>query len=110
MKLAYKSTKLEKSLTDDIKLMRTYGGLAKKIKQRILQFRAAEHLGVLSTLPALRLHQHKGKNKGLWSIDIHQNWRILFKLDHDPVPKKDDGSVILQEITQIKIISIEDPH
>jgi len=110
MKLTYKTKKLEKSLTDDIMLIRTYGVLAKKIKQRILEFRVAEYLGVLSTLPVLRLHQHKGKNKGLWSVDIYQNWRILFELNHDPIPKRDDGSVILQEITRIKIISIEDPH
>ncbi len=110
MKLAFKTRKLEKSLTDDIKMVKTYGVLAKKINQRIIELKVAEHLGVLSTLPALRLHPHKGKNKGLWSVDIYQNWRILFELDHNPIPKKDDGSVAIMEITNIKIISIEDPH
>jgi len=110
MKLTYKTKKLEKKLTDDIELIKAYGTSAKKIRQRILELKAAEHLGVIATLPALRLHPHKGKNKGLWSIDIHKNWRILFELDHEPIPKKEDGSIAIQEITIIKITSIEDPH
>ena len=30
-------------------------------------------------LPGFRLHQLKGRKKGLWAIDVSQNWRIVFK-------------------------------
>ncbi len=30
-------------------------------------------------LPGFRLHQLKGKKKGLWAIDVSKNWRIIFK-------------------------------
>ena len=110
MKLTYKTKKLEKSLTKDYELIKAYGSLSKKIKQRILELKAAENLEVITTLPALRLHPHKGKNKGIWSIDIYKNWRILFTVAHNPVPQKEDGGVALHEVKVIKIISIEDPH
>lgn len=45
------------------------------------QLKSANNLSVIASLPALRLHPHIGKNKGIWSIDIQKNWRILFKID-----------------------------
>ncbi len=30
-------------------------------------------------LPGYRLHQLKGRKKGLWAIDVSKNWRIVFK-------------------------------
>lgn len=110
MELAYKTKKLEKSLTTDKGLTRTYGTLAKKIKQRITELESAENLSVIAKLPALRLHPHGGKRKGTWSIDIQENWRILFTIDHEPIPVLEDGGLALLEVTRIKIESVEDPH
>lgn len=109
MKLSYKSNKLEKSFTDK-GLVKTYGVLAKKIKQRKNELENADNLWVISLLPALRLHQYQGNRKGTWSIDIHQNWRILFEIDQDPIPTLEDGGVDLKAITIISIESVEDPH
>lgn len=110
MNLSYKNNRLEKSLTTDKGLAKSYGTLAKKIKQRMNQLKSADNLEVISKLPVLRLHQHIGKGKGTWSIDIQENWRILFEIDHDPIPTIEDGGVDLKEITIISIESIEDPH
>ena len=109
MKILYKTNKLKKSLTVDRQIIKEYGTLAKKIKQRMNELKAAENLAVIATLPALRLHQYKGDTK-IWSIDIQQNWRILFELAQEPVPQLEDGGTALQEIKIIKIISVEDPH
>jgi len=70
MKLSFKNNKLKKSLTTDKGIAKNYGKLAKKIKQRINQLESADNLEIISKLPALRLHQHLGKDKGIWSIDI----------------------------------------
>jgi proteic killer suppression protein len=58
----------------------------------------------------LRLHQHIGKGKGTWSIDIQENWRILFEINQDPIPTLEDGGIDLKAITIISIESVEDPH
>ena len=110
MKLSYKNNKLEKSLTTDKGLSKSYGKLAKKIKQRITQLENADNLEDISKLPVLRLHQHIGKDQDTWSIDIQENWRILFEIDQDPIPTLEDGSVDLKVITIISIESVEDPH
>lgn len=110
MKLSYKNNKLEKSLSTDRGLTKSYGNLAKKIKQRRIQLENADNLEVISKLPVLRLHQHIGKGKGTWSIDIQENWRILFSIDQNPIPTLEDGGVDLKAITIISIESVEDPH
>lgn len=74
------------------------------------ELKAADDLLTLENIPALRLHRYKGNRIGIWSIDIHKNWRICFEIDQSPIPKKNDGSIILEEITSIKILSVEDPH
>jgi len=32
-------------------------------------------------LPALQLHELKGKRKGTWSVSVSGNWRITFVFD-----------------------------
>lgn len=110
MKIHYRTNKLERSLTTDKGLSRDYGNLAKKIKQRMRQLKSANNLSVIASLPALRLHPHIGKNKGIWSIDIQKNWRILFKIDQDPIPTLEDGGVDIKKVTIVRIESITDPH
>lgn len=110
MKLSFKNNKLEQSLTIDKNIVKNYGNNAKKIKQRMQELRAADHLSVIAKLPALRLHPYKGNRLGEWSIDIHKNWRICFQIEDDPIPQLENGGVNLDEIFSIKILSIEDPH
>jgi len=84
--------------------------LAKKIKQRITQLKSADNLDIISKIPVLRLHPYIGKDRGVWSIDIQQNWRILFKINQDPIPRLINDDIDLKAITIICIKSIEDPH
>lgn len=110
MKISYKNNKLEKSLTIDKVIIKTYGNQAKKIKQRMNELESWDTLDDILKLPALRLHPYKGNKKGLWSIDIHQNWRILFEITVNPIPLLEDGGVDLSKVTSVKIDSIEDPR
>ncbi|WP_121666197.1 type II toxin-antitoxin system RelE/ParE family toxin [Mesonia aquimarina] len=110
MELSYKNNKLKKSLTTDKGIAKSYGTLAKKVKLRITQLKNADNLEVISQLSVLRLHQHIGKGKGTWSINIQQNWRILFVINQDPIPTLEDGGIDLKAITIISIESVEDPH
>jgi len=32
-------------------------------------------------LPGLRLHELKGRRKGIWSVAVSGNWRITFRFD-----------------------------
>jgi len=110
VKITYKNNRLEKSLTNDKELIKTYGELAKKIKERRVDLELFDNLGVISKMPAWRLHPYGGDRKGEWSIDIYKNWRIIFEIHQEPIPKLEDGGVNLSEVKVIKIVSIEDPH
>lgn len=110
MKLTYKNNKLEKSLTVDKEIIKSYGQLAKKIKQRITELQEADNLAIIATLPFMRLHPYKGNRKGEWSIDIFKNWRICFEIPDQSIPGKEDTGVNLEKVTSIKIMSVEDPH
>jgi len=110
MELTYKNNKLKKSLTTDKGLLKLNSRLAKKLKQRRIQLESAENLEVISKIPQLRLHQYKGNRKGTWSINIQENWRILFEIDQNPIPTLEDGGVDLKAVTIISIESVEDPH
>ena len=61
MEIRFINNKLEKSFTNDRLLAKTYGQLAKKVKQRYGELKAAENLAVISKVPVLRLHQYTGK-------------------------------------------------
>jgi toxin HigB-1 len=35
-------------------------------------------------VPGFRLHSLKGEMKGLWSVTVRANWRVIFRIaDHD---------------------------
>ncbi len=99
MKISFKNNKLKNSLTVDKEIVKTYGNQAKKIKQRMNELESWDTLEGISKLPALRLHPYRGNKKGLWSIDIHQNWRILFEITNNPFPLLEDGGVDLSKVT-----------
>jgi proteic killer suppression protein len=108
MELSCRNNKLKKSLTTGKGIAKGYGIIAKKVKLRITQLNNADNLEVISKLSALRLHQYIGK--GTWSIDIQENWRILFEINQDPIPTLEDGEIDLKAISIISIESAENPH
>ena len=39
--------------------------------------------------PSLRLHPLKGDLKGFWSVTVHANWRIIFRISRGEVADVD---------------------
>ena len=80
MKVTYRSSKLEKTLTDHSKLQRRYGKEAsRRIIQRLQELDAAERMSDLP--PSTRPHPHQPRHREIFSVDIqkHQHsTRLLF--------------------------------
>lgn len=110
MEITFKNNKLRKQLSNGKELLKSYGPLARKIKQRLLELESADTLAVVAANKALRLHPYKGARAGEWSVDVRQNWRVIFEINHDPPPLIADGGVDLSKVTRLKILAIEDPH
>lgn len=110
MEIVFASKKLEKILTDDLQLKREYGQMAKKIRQRLLEFRAAENLEVMRTIPAANCHALTGDLAGFLVVDVSRNWRMLFTPNHIPLPELIDGGLDWNKVVSICVEAIEDYH
>lgn len=110
MKISYKSNKLEKSLTEAKEIQKAFGTMAKKVNQRMMELRAASNLEVMKTIPAANCHELKGDRQGEFAVDISSNFRLIFKPDHRPVPRKEDKSIDCIKVTDVQILDIGDYH
>ncbi len=110
MNIAFKNNKLQKNLTDPGEIKKAYGTMAKRVSQRMDQIQAAPNLATIQSFPALECHILTGLRKGEWAISISGNYRLIFEINLDPVPLKEDGSIDSILITDIRIVEITDYH
>lgn len=110
MNLDFKSNKLRKILTNAREIQKEYGTMAKKVSQRMEQLYAAPNLAVLISYPSANCHSLTGNRKGEWAVDISGNYRLIFEINQEPVPMKDDGSVDTIRVTDIRILETTDYH
>ena len=52
----------------------------------------------------------KGKRKGQFAVYVKQPFRIVFQPYHDPIPKKEDGTIDLERVTRVLILEVVDYH
>ena len=43
----------------------------------------------LKAIPSWRAHQLTGDRKGLWSLSVTRNWRLIFRIDIDVIADLD---------------------
>ena len=99
----YKNKRLERNFSSLSNMQMAYGRLAKRIDQRMQQLDSAANLSDIQAIRSTKLHQLQGKDKGLLSISISGNWRIVF----EPI----GGSFLDYEtIEVIKIEKVVDYH
>ena len=84
--------------------------MARKLKQRMAELKAAEALSDISHLPPPRCHELTGNRAGQFSVDLEHPYRLLFLPADDPIPYREDGGIDLLLVQEIEIIKIEDTH
>ena len=110
MNIAYSTNRLRKQLSSASEIKRAFGVNAKWVSRRITQITAAPNLAILQQLPQANCHPLTGDRKGEWAVNISANHRLIFVIDHDPIPENDDGSVNTILVTDIRIIETTDYH
>ena len=111
MKISFKNHKLTKTFNSKSLLIREYGlKNARFIMNRMMVLNASPNLSDVPAQKPDRCHQLTGDRKGQFSVDIEQPFRLIFKPDQDPLPRKDDGGLDINRITNITILSVEDYH
>jgi plasmid maintenance system killer protein len=103
--------KLFKRLTNPVETVKAYGlPAAKRIRQRLQEFEAAENLEVIRSLPAANCHELSGQNAGSLAVDVSANYRLIFAPAENPPPEKEDGGLDWSAVTDIVIFDIIDYH
>lgn len=104
MVIKYRSNKLKKQAEDLRELAKAFGTCAKGVKTRLEELKAAANLAVIGKIPAAYCHQLTGKNyAGYLSVKVSGNMRLIFEPNHDPPPKKLDGGLDWEQVTEITI-------
>ena len=80
------------------------------IRRRLKELKAARTAAIASKVPSAKLHALRGDRKGQFAVDAEYPYRIVFELDHKPLPTKRDGGIDLDKVTAIKILEVIDYH
>ena len=111
MDIYFSTKKLQKICSQEKEMNKALGAkCAEKLKQRMMELRAADALSDISHLPPPRCHELFGERSGQFSVDLEQPHRLLFIPANDPVPLLEDGGIDRKRVTEIEIIEITDPH
>ena len=69
---------------------------------------AASNLALVPATPPERMHQLIGKLKEQFAVDLIDLFRPVFKPNHEPLPRKDDGGIDRQLVDAITILDVVD--
>jgi len=111
MQIFFRTKKLQKICSEQREMQKQLGQVrARKLKQRLMELKAAEALSDISHLPPPRCHELTGDRAGQFSIDLKHPYRLLFVPADEPIPFREDGGVDLERVREIEIIAIDDTH
>lgn len=83
---------------------------AKKVFQRLAELRAVHDLSEISYLPPPRCHAVDGIRNDCWAVDTMHPYRLVFKINQEPIPKLPDGGIDKTKVVSIIIQEVEDYH
>ena len=111
MDIAFRSRKLKKVFDSESELQKAYGKpRARKIMMRLAVLRAAPSLDLVPVKPPERRHLLIGDRSGQFAVDIDQSYRLVFKPNHDPIIRTEDGGIDVTQVTAIEITEVIDYH
>jgi len=111
VEIAFISRKLQKVCNSAKEMRAKFGNpLAERLQQQLAELKAADTLEDIRRLPSARCHELSQDRKGQLAVDVVQPKRLIFKPDHNPVPRKPDGGLDWPHVTRIRAIEIIDYH
>ena len=111
MEVSFGSRKMQKACSCEKDMQRQWGApLTRKLKQRLMELKAAETLEDISRLPPARCHELTGERKGQLSVDLTQPHRLVFMPEDRPLPRKPDGGLDWTQVTKILVLEVVDTH
>ncbi len=111
MQISFCKKNLQKASNSEKESNKKWGrSRGRKIRQRLAELAAADSLADVSRLPPARCHELRGNRKGQFAVDAAGRMRLIFRPDHNPVPRNESGGIDLSKITKIIILEVTDYH
>lgn len=111
MLISFAKKKVAKTFNRERDLEKAYGKRqASVIKLRMAVLNAAAHLGMVPTRKPERCHELDGERKEQFAVDLVHPQRLVFRPDHDPVPRLGGGGVDKSKVTAIVILDVINYH
>ena len=111
MEIDFRIRKLERTFNAADALKKTYGArMARVIMMRMAVLKAAHSLAAVPATPPDRRHQLRGDRDEQFTVDLVHPYRLVFAASHEPVPRKDDGGIDVEQVTAITILDVVDCH
>ena len=111
MRVSFDNARLQRDCSSNKDRQRRFGAeRARKLRLRLSQMQAAASIAELMTLPGARCHQLRGDRDEQFSVDLDGPYRLIFEVDVDPEPRRDDGGVDVEAVDAIVVIEITDTH
>ena len=111
MQITYANKKWAKLLGNKKEVLRTYGpDNGKRILLRLDQLGASDNLAEFAKLPQTRVHELKADRDEQISVDVKHPYRLLLIPDHPETPRKPDGGLDWNSISQVTILEVADTH
>ena len=111
MEVGFKKRSLAKAFGSDRDLRKKYGrDMANVLSNRLAILKAAPNLAAVPPDKPVRRHLLKADRAGQFAVDLVHPHRLVFKPDHAPVPRLQDGGIDTERVTAIAIIDVVDYH
>lgn len=115
MQISYATRKLKKTCdpADDRARVRQWGTVVSKmLKRRLEDLASVRDLADAFTIPGMLHPLGEGErgNECHYAMHLTANWRLVFRPDHDPVPRTEDGGVDCRQVEAIVILEVIDYH
>lgn len=110
MDFSFATGRLQKELSDEKSMRRAYGERTRALQNRLTVLAAAEKLSDVPRGSPDWLEQLKGDRDEQFSVVMTRNWRLIFEVDHDPIPRLKDGGIDLDRVTAIRFVEVVDYH
>lgn len=111
MVVFFRTKKLQKQCSSQKEMLREFGpARTRKLQQRLMELSAAENLNQIPRTPPPRCHELTGDRAGQLSVDLDHPYRLILIPANDPVPRKPDGGLDWENVTEIEVVQIADTH
>ncbi|BEP13284.1 hypothetical protein acdb102_15950 [Acidothermaceae bacterium B102] len=107
--ITFADQRLERDCESDKLGRRRFGDLWPVLQRRLAVLGASPTLAGMAEAPG-RCHELHGDRQGRLAVRLDGNTRLVFRPDHEPVPTRDDGGLVWEQVLSIVIEEVVDYH